>query len=85
MRKKIVILGSGESGTGAALLAKHLGFDVLVSDMGAIQLPFKNELDAHGIAWEEHRHSLDAILNADEIIKSPGIPEKSAVIRNRRN
>ena len=81
MRKKIVILGSGESGTGAALLAKHLGFDVLVSDMGAIQLPFKNELDAHGIAWEEHRHSLDAILNADEIIKSPGIPEKSAVMR----
>jgi UDP-N-acetylmuramoylalanine--D-glutamate ligase len=81
MRNKIVILGSGESGTGAALLAKHLGFDVLVSDTGTIKLPFKKELDAHGIAWEEHRHTLEAILNANEVIKSPGIPESSEVMR----
>ena len=78
---RCVILGSGESGTGAALLAQHAGFDVFVSDKGPIGERYKRELDAHGIAWEENRHTLDKILNADEVIKSPGIPEKSEVMQ----
>jgi len=78
---RCVILGSGESGTGAALLAQHAGFDVFVSDKGPIGERYKRELDAHGIAWEENRHTLDKILNADEVIKSPGIPEKSRVMQ----
>lgn len=81
MKKRIVILGSGESGTGAALLAQHLGFDVFVSDEGPIKLAYKAELDAANIRWEENQHSLDQILNATEIIKSPGIPEKTEVMK----
>lgn len=81
MKKRIVILGSGESGTGAALLAKHLGYDVFVSDKGPIKEVYQQELNAHGIPWEEQQHSLDLILNAGEIIKSPGIPEKSDVMK----
>jgi len=81
MNPRIVILGSGESGTGAALLGKAKGFDVFVSDKGAIKDAYKHELDALGIAWEENGHSLDKILNADEIIKSPGIPEKTELMQ----
>lgn len=81
MKKRLVILGSGESGTGAALLAQHLGYDVFVSDKGGIKDQYKVELDNAGIAWEENQHSLDQILNATEIIKSPGIPEKSEVMK----
>ncbi|MBL7807431.1 MAG: UDP-N-acetylmuramoyl-L-alanine--D-glutamate ligase [Saprospiraceae bacterium] len=81
MKKRIVILGSGESGTGAARLAKFLGFDVFVSDKGPIKDVFKQELDANGIPWEENQHTLTQILNASEIIKSPGIPEKSDVMK----
>ncbi|MBX2889563.1 MAG: UDP-N-acetylmuramoyl-L-alanine--D-glutamate ligase [Saprospiraceae bacterium] len=81
MKKRIVILGSGESGTGAALLAHRQGFDVFVSDKGAIKEEYKKQLDAHGIAWEEGQHTMDKILKASEIIKSPGIPEKSEVMR----
>lgn len=81
MKKRIVILGSGESGTGAALLAHAKGFDVFVSDKGAIKDAFKHELDTHGIAWEENQHSLEKILQAGEIIKSPGIPEKTEVMQ----
>ncbi len=81
MKKRLVILGSGESGTGAALLAQHLGYDVFVSDKGAIKSEYKTELDAAGIAWEENQHTLDNILNASEIIKSPGIPEKTEVMK----
>ncbi|MFN0214435.1 MAG: UDP-N-acetylmuramoyl-L-alanine--D-glutamate ligase [Saprospiraceae bacterium] len=77
MKKRLVILGSGESGTGAALLAEHLGYDVFVSDKGAIKAEYQAELNAAGIPWEENQHTLDRILNASEIIKSPGIPEKS--------
>lgn len=84
MKKRIVILGSGESGTGAALLAQRQGFDVLVSDKGAIKDEYKKQLDAHGIAWEEGQHSMDKILKASEIIKSPGIPEKSEVVQSVR-
>ena len=81
MKKRLVILGSGESGTGAALLARHLGYDVFVSDKGAIKAPYQAELNEAGIAWEENQHTLDQILNASEIIKSPGIPEKSEVMQ----
>ncbi len=81
MKKKMVILGSGESGTGAALLAKHLGYEVFVSDKGEIKETYKTELDAAGIAWEEQQHTMDKILNAHEIIKSPGIPEETEVMK----
>ena len=81
MNKRIVILGSGESGTGAALLGKAKGFDVFVSDKGPIKDTYKQELDAQEIAWEENQHSLEKILNADEIIKSPGIPEKTELMQ----
>ena len=81
MKKRIVILGSGESGTGAALLASHLGYDVFVSDKGAVQEKYRKELDKAGIPWEEKTHTMDLILNADEIVKSPGIPEKSGIMK----
>lgn len=81
MKKRIVILGSGESGTGAAKLARFLGFDVFVSDKGPIKETFKKELEEAGIPWEENQHTLALILNADEIIKSPGIPEKTEVMK----
>jgi UDP-N-acetylmuramoylalanine--D-glutamate ligase len=81
VKKRLVILGSGESGTGAALLAKHLGFDVFVSDKGPIKEQFKTELDGQKIGWEENQHSLEKILNAHLIIKSPGIPEKAEVMQ----
>ena len=69
---RIVILGAGESGAGAAVLAKKKGFDVFVSDMSLIKDKYKNLLNTHGIAWEEGHHTEDKILDADEIIKSPG-------------
>lgn len=67
--KRIVILGAGESGAGAAVLAKKEGFDVFVSDMSVISDKYKKMLDDHHIAWEEGRHSEELILNADEVIK----------------
>ncbi len=79
--KRIVILGAGESGAGAAVLAKKEGFDVFVSDMSAIKDRYKQLLDSHGIAWEEGRHTEDKILNADEIIKSPGIPADAPMVK----
>ena len=78
---RIVILGAGESGAGAAVLAKQKGFDVFVSDMSLIQDKYKNLLDKHGIGWEEGHHTADKILNADEIIKSPGIPKEAPMIQ----
>ncbi len=78
--KRIVILGAGESGAGAAVLAKKEGFDVFVSDMSAIKDKYKKLLDSHGIEWEELRHSEEKILNADEIIKSPGIPAEASMV-----
>lgn len=79
--KKIVILGAGESGAGAAVLAKKEGFDVFVSDMGAIKDKYKKLLDDHGIEWEEKQHTEDRILCADEVIKSPGIPKEAPMMR----
>lgn len=81
MKKRLVILGGGESGTGAARLAVRKGFDVLVSDKGKIASKYQEVLKSEGIAFEEGGHTLEAILNADEIVKSPGIPEKSAVLK----
>lgn len=79
--KRIVILGAAESGAGAAVLAKVKGFDVFVSDMSVIKDKYKSLLDNYGIEWEEGRHTEELILNADEIIKSPGIPEKAPMIQ----
>ena len=80
MPKRIVILGAGESGAGAAVLAKKEGFDVFVSDMSVIKDKYKEMLDVRGIEWEEGHHSEEKILNADEIIKSPGIPNNAPLI-----
>lgn len=79
--KRIVVLGAGESGAGAAVLAKKEGFDVFVSDMSKINDKYKKVLDDHNIQWEEGHHTEELILNADEIIKSPGIPEKAPMIQ----
>jgi len=84
MQKKLIILGAGESGIGAALLGKQRGYDVFVSDGGAIKDIYKQELAVNQIPFEEGQHSWDVILNADEIIKSPGIPEKSELMKKVR-
>jgi len=78
--KNIVILGAGESGTGAAILAKKAGCHVFVSDKGEIKENYKDELNKHIIRWEEGTHSEDLVLSADCIIKSPGIPDKAELI-----
>ena len=78
---RIVILGAGESGAGAAVLAKKEGFDVFVSDMSKIKDKYKKLMDDHGIEWEEGHHTEEKILNADEIIKSPGIPKEAPMIQ----
>jgi UDP-N-acetylmuramoylalanine--D-glutamate ligase len=80
----IVILGAAESGVGAALLAQAKGHSVFVSDKGAIQPDYKAKLTAAGIEFEENQHSLDRILLAEEVVKSPGIPEKAEVIKALR-
>ena len=79
--KRIVVLGAGESGAGAAVLAQKEGFDVFVSDMAAINAKYKKLLDDHGIEWEEGQHTEEKILNADEVIKSPGIPKEAPMVR----
>ena len=78
--KRIVILGAGESGSGAAILAKEKGFDVFVSDMGTIKEPYRALLNQHNIPWEDGQHTESLILNADEVIKSPGIPLTAPLI-----
>ena len=77
---RIVILGAGESGAGAAVLAKKEGFEVFVSDMSKINDRYKKLMDDHQIEWEEGQHTEEKILNADEIIKSPGIPDTAPMI-----
>ena len=79
--KKIVVLGAAESGAGAAVLAKVKGFDVFVSDMGSIRDNYKKLLDDHQIEWEEGQHTEERILAADEVIKSPGIPDTAPMIK----
>ncbi|RYE90984.1 MAG: UDP-N-acetylmuramoyl-L-alanine--D-glutamate ligase [Cytophagaceae bacterium] len=80
----IIVLGAAESGVGAALLAQAKGHAVFVSDRGAIQPDYKEKLAQAGIAFEENQHTLARILQANEVIKSPGIPEKAAVIKALR-
>jgi UDP-N-acetylmuramoylalanine--D-glutamate ligase len=79
--KRIVVLGAGESGTGAAILAHDKGFDVFVSDYGKISQNYKDILSAEGIEWEEGGHTLPKIINADEVIKSPGIAKETPVMQ----
>ena len=81
MQKRIVVLGAGESGSGAAILAKEKGFDVFVSDCGTISEPYRALLDQNGVRWEDGQHTEDLILNADEIVKSPGIPLTAPLIQ----
>ncbi|MBR5188900.1 MAG: UDP-N-acetylmuramoyl-L-alanine--D-glutamate ligase [Paludibacteraceae bacterium] len=81
---RIVVLGAGESGVGSAILAQAKGFDVFVSDMSAIKPKYKEELERRGIKYEELQHTESLILNADEVIKSPGIPEKAPMIKALR-
>ena len=82
--KRIVILGAAESGVGAAILAQKKGYDVFVSDMGKIKDNYKAELDRYGLPWEEGHHTAELILNADEVVKSPGIPETAPMIVSLR-
>ncbi len=80
--KKIVVLGAQESGVGAARLAKQRGLDVFVSDMGAIKPLYREALTANGIAFEEGGHTAARVFDADEIVKSPGIPDSAALVRS---
>ena len=79
--KKIVVLGAGESGTGAAILAKAKGMEVFVSDRGEISPAYQALLDQHHIAWEAGQHTAERILSADEVIKSPGIPLTAPLVQ----
>jgi UDP-N-acetylmuramoylalanine--D-glutamate ligase len=81
---RIVVLGAGESGAGAAVLAKKEGFDVFVSDMSKIAPRYRQMLTDRGILWEEGQHTPSLILNADEIIKSPGIPDTAPMVQQAR-
>ena len=83
--KHIVILGAGESGVGAAILAKKQEWNVFVSDAGKIKADYKTELDNNQIEWEENTHSTDRIFQAELIVKSPGIPETTDLMRALRN
>ncbi|WP_143304943.1 UDP-N-acetylmuramoyl-L-alanine--D-glutamate ligase [Chitinophaga vietnamensis] len=84
MAHKLIILGAGESGIGAALLGKQQGYEVFVSDGGTIKDNYKQELAVNQISFEEGHHSWDIILGSDEIVKSPGIPEKSELMKKVR-
>ena len=78
---KLAILGAGESGVGTAILAQKQGYDVFVSDMGNIKDRYKEQLDAHQIAWEEGQHTRERILDATEVVKSPGIPDTAPLVQ----
>ena len=78
---RLVVLGAAESGVGAAVLAQKKGYDVFVSDMGTIKDSYKRLLDSYGLPWEEGHHSEALILNADEVVKSPGIPDTAPMIQ----
>ncbi|MEI6087510.1 MAG: UDP-N-acetylmuramoyl-L-alanine--D-glutamate ligase [Bacteroidota bacterium] len=84
MKHRLVILGSGESGVGAALLGKQKGYEVFVSDGGKIKEIYKKELTDNGIAFEESGHTEELIMNANEVVKSPGIPEKNEMVKKIR-
>ncbi|MEO6187187.1 MAG: Mur ligase family protein, partial [Ginsengibacter sp.] len=84
MKKRIVILGAGESGVGAALLAKLHGYEVFVSDRSKIRKIYKEELVQSNISFEEEKHTERKIFEANEVVKSPGIPEKDALVMKIR-
>jgi UDP-N-acetylmuramoylalanine--D-glutamate ligase len=79
--KRLVVLGAGESGVGAAVLAKDNGYDVFVSDFGQISDKYRQMLEKENIAYEQGGHSTDLIINATEVVKSPGIPETAPIIQ----
>jgi UDP-N-acetylmuramoylalanine--D-glutamate ligase len=85
MSERVVILGAGESGTGAAILAKAKGYDVFVSDQGKLKEAYRNELERHAIAFEEGQHTPGKMETATLAIKSPGIPDKAAIVRHFRD
>ncbi|HWS01036.1 MAG TPA: UDP-N-acetylmuramoyl-L-alanine--D-glutamate ligase [Prolixibacteraceae bacterium] len=80
--KRLVVLGGGESGVGAAILGTAKGFETFVSDSGDIQPDYKSDLEKYGIPYEVGQHTADLILNADLVVKSPGIPDKAPVIQS---
>jgi len=82
---RLVVLGGGESGVGTAVLAQKKGFDVFLSDKGSIKDKYKEVLLKYGIKWEEGQHTAELILNADEVVKSPGIPDKAELIKKLHN
>jgi len=82
--KRLVVLGAGESGVGAALLGKQQGWQVFVSDGGKLKDSYRKELEAAGIAYEEGSHNVELILEADCVVKSPGIGEKAAIMKQIR-
>jgi UDP-N-acetylmuramoylalanine--D-glutamate ligase len=84
VKQKLIILGAGESGIGAALLGRQRGYDVFVSDGGEIGKGFAAELEQHHIPFEQKEHDEERILSADEIVKSPGIPEKAPIMKKIR-
>ncbi|MGZ5248035.1 MAG: UDP-N-acetylmuramoyl-L-alanine--D-glutamate ligase, partial [Flavitalea sp.] len=84
MNKKMVVLGAGESGIGAAILGKQKGYDVFVSDGGSIKPDYRKKLEEHSIEFEEGKHDRERILGADEVMKSPGIPEKNELVKEIR-
>ena len=85
MKKKIVILGAGESGVGTAVLALQKGYEVFVSDFGSISTKYKTMLKDYHISYEQNQHSEDIILSADVIMKSPGIPDKADIMKKIRS
>ncbi|MBQ2122026.1 MAG: UDP-N-acetylmuramoyl-L-alanine--D-glutamate ligase, partial [Bacteroidaceae bacterium] len=78
---KLVVLGAAESGVGAAILAQQKGYEVFVTDNGPIKDKFKATLDQYHIEWEEGGHTLERVMDADEVVKSPGIPDTVPVVR----
>lgn len=82
--KRLVILGGGESGVGTAILGKKKGYDVFVSDFGKIKNNYREVLEINGIKWEDETHTEKKILNADVVMKSPGIPDKSPIVKALR-
>ena len=78
--KKLVVLGGGESGVGTALLARQKGWDVFLSDKGMLKDEYRQELVEAGISFEEGAHSIERIMEADEVVKSPGIPDKVELV-----
>lgn len=79
--KRLVVLGGGESGVGTAILGQKKGYEVFVSDFGAIKQNYKDVLTQYNIPWEDNQHTEDLILNADVVMKSPGIPDKAPIVK----